>query len=76
MFFDIEADVTGVGEGSVEIIALNDKPYLASMFRKRLESPGKALQRRTLKPIFHCDAKPFALGPCVGLDPLGIPTCW
>ena len=35
-----------------------------------------------LKPIFHCDAKPFALGPCVGLDPqrhnfaLGIPTCW
>ena len=22
-----------------------------------------------LKPIFHCDAKPFALGPCVGLDP-------
>ena len=35
-----------------------------------------------LKPIFHCDAKPFALGPGVGLDPqrhtfaLGIPTCW
>ena len=35
-----------------------------------------------LKPIFHCDAKPFALGPAVGLDPqrynfvLGIPTCW
>ena len=22
-----------------------------------------------LKPIFHCDAKPFALGPGVGLDP-------
>ena len=35
-----------------------------------------------LKPIFHCDAKPFVLGPRVGLDPqrhnfaLGIPTCW
>ena len=35
-----------------------------------------------LKPIFHCDAKPFALGPRFGLDPqrhnfaLGIPTCW
>ena len=34
------------------------------------------------KPIFHCDAKPFMLGPGVGLDPqhhnfaLGIPTCW
>ena len=34
-----------------------------------------------LKPIFHCDAKPFALGPGVGLSPqrhsfaLGIPTC-
>ena len=30
----------------------------------------------------HCDAKPFALGPHLGLDPqphnfaLGIPTCW
>ena len=23
----------------------------------------------TLNPIFHCDAKPFALGTCVGLDP-------
>ena len=22
-----------------------------------------------LKPIFHCDAKPFALGTGVGLDP-------
>ena len=22
-----------------------------------------------LKPIFHCDAKPLALGPGVGLDP-------
>ena len=22
-----------------------------------------------LKPIFHCDAKPFTLGPGVGLDP-------
>ena len=35
-----------------------------------------------LKPIFHCDAKPFAVGPRIGLDPqrhnfmLGIPTCW
>ena len=34
------------------------------------------------KPIFHCDAKPFALGPGFGLDPqhhnfaLPIPTCW
>ena len=32
--------------------------------------------------IFHWEAKPFALGPGVGLDPqrhnlmLGIPTCW
>ena len=23
----------------------------------------------TLKPIFHCDAKPLALGPGGGLDP-------
>ena len=36
----------------------------------------------SLKPIFHCDAKPFALGTGVGLDPqrhnfaLPIPTCW
>ena len=22
-----------------------------------------------VEPIFHCDAKPFALGPGVGLDP-------
>ena len=35
-----------------------------------------------LKPIFHCNAKPFALGPRVDLDSerhnfiLGIPTCW
>ena len=35
-----------------------------------------------LKPIFHCDAKPLALGPHVWLDPqrddfaLPIPTCW
>ena len=35
-----------------------------------------------LKPIFHCDAKPFTLGTGVGLDPqhhnfaLPIPTCW
>ena len=35
-----------------------------------------------VKPIFHCDAKTFALDPGVGLDPqrqnfvLGIPTCW
>ena len=33
-------------------------------------------------PIFHCDAKPLALGPRVGLDPqcddfaLSVPTCW
>ena len=35
-----------------------------------------------LKPIFHCDTKPYALGCGVGLDPqrhnfaLPIPTCW
>ena len=35
-----------------------------------------------IKPIFHCDAKPFTLGPRVGLDTqrhnfvLPIPTCW
>ena len=34
-----------------------------------------------IKSIFHCDAKPFALGSGVGLHPqhenfaLGIPTC-
>ena len=38
--------------------------------------------RWSIKPIFHCNAKPFALGPHIGLDPqlhnfaLGIPTCW
>ena len=37
---------------------------------------------RIVKPIFHCDAKPLASGPGVGLDPqrhnfgLGISTCW
>ena len=36
----------------------------------------------SLKPMFHCDAIFFALGPRVGLDPqqenfvLRIPTCW
>ena len=36
----------------------------------------------TLKPIFHCDAKPFALDPGVNFDSqhhnfaLPIPTCW
>ena len=25
-------------------------------------------KRKRDKPIFHCDAKTFALGPCVGLD--------
>ena len=36
----------------------------------------------SVKPIFHCDAKPLALGPRFGLDPqrndfaLLIPTCW
>ena len=36
----------------------------------------------TVKPIFHCDAQPFALGPRVRSDPqhhnfkLVIPTCW
>ena len=30
------------------------------------DSPGIA---GCLKPIFHCDAKPFTLGPGVGLDP-------
>ena len=36
----------------------------------------------SLEPIFHCDAKPFALGTGVGLDTqchnfvLPIPTCW
>ena len=36
----------------------------------------------SLKPIFHCDAKPLALGLGVGLEPqhndfaLPIPTCW
>ena len=38
--------------------------------------------RSIFKPIFHCDAKPLASGPCVGLQPqrddfaLPIPTCW
>ena len=35
-----------------------------------------------VKPIFHCNAKPLALGVCVGQYPqsencaFGIPTCW
>ena len=32
------------------------------------------------KPIFHCDTKPFALGPGVGLDPqrhnVALGSCW
>ena len=37
---------------------------------------------QNVKAIFHCNAKPLALGPRVGLDPqrddfaLGIRTCW
>ena len=36
----------------------------------------------SVKSIFHCNAKPLALGRCVGLDPqrdifaLDITTCW
>ena len=36
----------------------------------------------TLKPLFHCDTKPYMLSPGVGFDPqrhnfaLPIPTCW
>ena len=34
----------------------------------------------TVKPILHCDAKPFVLGTGAGLDShnfaLPIPTCW
>ena len=36
----------------------------------------------SFNPIFHCNTKPFTLGPGVGLDPqrhnfeLGIPTYW
>ena len=43
---------------------------------------ASSVVRWTIKPIFHCHAKPFTLGPCVGLHPqrhsfpLGIPTCW
>ena len=43
-------------------------------------TPG--LQERSLKPIFHCDAKYLASGVSVGQCPqrenfaLGIPTCW
>ena len=50
-----------------------------------LESPRQPYGTFTIqnvKPIFHCNAKSLALGPCVGLDPqrddfaLGIATCW
>ena len=40
------------------------------------------LSQIKVKPMFHCDAKPLALGPGIGLDPqrhnfaLGIPTRW
>ena len=43
---------------------------------------GDRSRRGRVKPIFHCNAKPLALGLRVGLDPqrdnfkLGIPTCW
>ena len=33
---------------------------------------GNALK---VKPIFHCDAKPFALGTFASPD-ANIPTCW
>ena len=48
-------------------------------FSKFLDSP---LSLIILKPIFHCDATPFALGTGIGLDTqrhnfaLPIPTCW
>ena len=44
--------------------------------------PPPSRHNVTHKPIFHCNAKPFALGPGIGLDPqshnfaLGIPICW
>ena len=29
----------------------------------------RLLKNKSIKPIFHCHAKPFALGTGVGLDP-------
>ena len=55
--------------------------YFGVRARIRAKGHGDHNNKR-LKPIFRCNAKPFTLGPCVGLDPqlhnfaLGIQTCW
>ena len=54
--------------------------YICSFFWCRFHS--RWVPFLSVKPIFHCGAKPFALGPGIGLDPqhhnfaLPIPTCW
>ena len=71
-------------------MACSNDPFHDRVFTKRLRKPPKnfgplvkvkttVVLHKNLKPVFHCDAKTFALGPHVGLDPhgmLGIPTCW
>ena len=61
------------------------KYRVSSKIQGSIGNIGPLVGRPTVKrfkPIFHWDAKPFALGPGVGLDPqrhnfvLEIPTCW
>ena len=48
----------------------------------RVSSMDFEIQLESLKPIFHCDAKPFPLGTGVGLATFlcylmqKMPTCW
>ena len=39
------------------------------MVKRILLKIRRDFEKKILKPIFHCDVKTLALGPCVGLDP-------
>ena len=59
-------------------------PFLQPLhYRYHYNGPEVQIaMHQRVEPIFHCDAKPLASGPGVGLHPqrhtfaLGIPTCW
>ena len=56
--------------------------YLLSCKSATMILAATMAKQKHCKPIFHSDARPLALGPCVGLNPqrndfvLPIPTCW
>ena len=42
---------------------------VGSASKIKIDLLGNLQEEDHVKPIFHCDAKPFALGTGVGLDP-------